>query len=109
MQYRPYDPIGRYMSPLLGPLMAAVALGGAAASAMGTIAGGQNAAAMGRAGASEATFEANQARINASSDIAASQRRMFGTQEKTNLLLGTAQARGAASGIDVGTGSAAEN
>jgi hypothetical protein len=24
MQYRPYDPIGRYMSPLLGPLMAGV-------------------------------------------------------------------------------------
>jgi len=34
---------------------------------------------------------------------------MFATQQNTSLLIGTAQARGGASGIDTGTGSAAEN
>jgi hypothetical protein len=34
---------------------------------------------------------------------------MMETQQKTNLLTGTATARGAAGGVDVGTGSAAEN
>jgi hypothetical protein len=92
-----------------GPLMAGVALAGAAASAMGTIAGGANAAAMGKAKAGEATFEANQATMNAGGDIAASQRRMFDTQQKTNLLTGTATARAGASGVDAGVGSAAEN
>jgi hypothetical protein len=84
-------------------------LGGAVGSAMGTIAGGQSAAAMGRAAGAEATFESAQSKINAGADVAAGQRRMMETQQKTNLLTGTATARGAASGVDVGTGSAAEN
>jgi hypothetical protein len=109
MQYRPYDPIGRYMSPLLGPLMAGVALGGAALSAAGTIAGGQNAAAMGRASAGEATYESAQDRENAASDIAAGQRNMINSQQKTNLLIGSATARAGASGVNAGVGSAAEN
>jgi hypothetical protein len=89
--------------------MAAVSMAGSAASAAGTLAGGASAAAMGRAKAGEATFEANQATMNAGGDIAASQRRMFDTQQKTNLLTGTATARAGASGVDPGTGSAAEN
>jgi hypothetical protein len=109
MQYRPYDPIARYMSPPLGPLMAGVAMAGAGISAMGTLAGGANAAAMGRASAGEATFEAAQDRLNASSDMAAASQRMQVTQQKTNLTLGTATARAAASGINAGVGSAVEN
>jgi hypothetical protein len=89
--------------------MAAVSMAGSAASAAGTLAGGANAAAMGRAKAGEASYEAAQDTANAGADIASSQRRMFDTQLKTNLTSSTATARAAASGIDAGTGSAAEN
>jgi hypothetical protein len=47
--------------------------------------------------------------LNASSDIAAAQTRMFQTQQKTNLLIGSATARAGASGVNAGVGSAAEN
>jgi hypothetical protein len=90
-------------------IMAGVSAAGAAASAAGTLAGGANSAAMGRAQAGEATFESAQDRLNASSDIAAAQTRMFQTQQKTNLLVGSATARAGASGINAGVGSAAEN
>jgi hypothetical protein len=90
-------------------IMAGVSAAGAAASAGGTLAGGANAASMGRAQAGEATFEAAQDRMNAASDIAASQRRMIDTQTKTNLLIGSATARAGASGVNAGVGSAAEN
>src|ERR1700704_429007 len=95
------------ISATVATMAAAVAGGGLTAA--GTLAGGANSAAMGRAAGAEATFEAKQARINAGADVAAAQRKMFQTQEKTNLLTGTATARGAASGINVGEGSAAEN
>src|SRR5277367_6783028 len=93
----------------MGITMGGVALAGAAASAAGTLAGGANSAAMGRAQAGEATFEAAQDRLNASSDIAAAQRRMIDTQTKTNLMIGTATARAGASGTNAGVGSDAEN
>jgi hypothetical protein len=110
MQYRLTTVWAKYSGLAAhGPLMAGVALAGAAASAAGTIAGGSSAAAMGRAQAGAATFEAKQAEMNAGGDIAASQRRMFETQQKTNLLTGTATARAGASGVDAGVGSAAEN
>jgi hypothetical protein len=89
--------------------MAAISLAGSATSAAGTIAGGANAAAMGKAKAGEASFEAQQATMNAGADVAASQRRMFDTQLKTNLTSSTATARAAASGVNAGVGSAAEN
>lgn len=90
-------------------VMAGIAAAGAATGAAGTIAGGANSAAMGRAQAGEATFEAAQDRLNASSDIAAAQRRMIDTQTKTNLLIGSATARAGASGTNAGVGSDAEN
>jgi hypothetical protein len=93
----------------MGISMGAMALAGAATSAAGTLAGGANAASMGRAKAGEASFEAQQATMNAGADVAAAQQRMMQTQQKTNLTIGTAQARAGASGIDPGTGSAAEN
>jgi hypothetical protein len=93
----------------MGISMGAMALAGAATSAAGTIAGGANSAAMGRAQAGEATFEAAQDRENAASDIAAGQRNMINSQQKTNLLIGSATARAGASGVNAGVGSAAEN
>ena len=92
-----------------GPPMAAVAMGGAALSAAGTIAGGNNALASGRAQSQEALFQAKQSGLNASSDIAAAQRRSFDATQKTNLLASTATARAGASGVNAGVGSAAEN
>ena len=89
--------------------MAAAAVVGGGLTAAGTIAGGNSAAAMGRAQAGEAKFEADQARMNAGAAIAASQRRMFETQNSTNLLVSKARATGAAGGVNVGTGSALEN
>jgi hypothetical protein len=92
-----------------GPLMAAGALAGTAMSAMGTIAGGNNALAMGRAQSQEALYQSKQAQINASTDVAAAQRQAFQIQQKTNLLIGSATARAGASGTDPGVGSNAEN
>ncbi len=104
MQYRPYDPIAPLHVAAPRPGDGWSGVGGAALSAAGTIAGGNSAAAMGRRMAGEATFEAAQDRLNASSDIAASQRRMIDTQQKTNLLIGSATARAGASGINAGVG-----
>jgi hypothetical protein len=89
--------------------MAAAAVVGGGLTAAGTIAGGNAAATMGRAQAGEARFEADQARMNAGAAIAASQRRMFETQNNTNLAISKARAFGAAGGVNIGTGSALEN
>jgi hypothetical protein len=114
MQYAlPTDFSAKYSAlavfdPITGT-MAVLSMAGAGASAAGTLAGGASAAAMGRASAGEATFESAQDRMNAASDIAASQRKMIDTQQKTNLLIGSATARAGASGVNAGVGSSVEN
>jgi hypothetical protein len=87
----------------------AAAVVGGGLTAASAIAGGRNAAAMGRAQAGEASFEATQAKFNAGADIAASQRRAFETNNNTNLLISRARASGGAGGINLGAGSAVEN
>lgn len=114
MQYRlPTDVWSKYAAlAVYDPVtltLGAIAVAGGAASAAGTIAGGNSAAAMGKAQAGEAKFESDQARMNAGATIAASQRRMIETQEKTGLLVSKARASGAAGGVNVGTGSSLEN
>ncbi len=95
--------------PIVTPMLLATAVVGGGLTAAGTIAGGNSAAAMGRAQAGEASFESAQARANAGAVLASSQRRMFETQQNTGLLVSKARAIGAAGGVNVGTGSAAEN
>jgi hypothetical protein len=115
MQYRLSTDIWRkyaevaVFDPTGGLLTAGLTLAGAGMGAAGTIAGGANAKAAAQGASQEAQFQAAQSRINASSDIASAQRRMFQTQDKTRLLIGSATARAGASGIDAGTGSAVEN
>jgi hypothetical protein len=82
---------------------------GGGLTAASTIAGGNRAAALGRAAQAETTFESDQARYDAGAAIAASQRRMFETQNNTNLLVSRARAAGAAGGVDIGSGSSVEN
>ncbi len=95
--------------PIVTPMLLATSVVGGGLTAAGTIAGGNSAAAMGRAQAGEASFESAQARMNAGAVLAASQRRMFETQQNTGLLVSKARAVGAAGGVNVGTGSALEN
>ncbi len=95
--------------PIVTPMLLATSVVGGGLTAAGTIAGGNSAAAMGRAQAGEASFESAQARMNAGAVLAASQRRMFETQQNTGLLVSKARATGAAGGVNIGTGSALEN
>ncbi len=95
--------------PIVTPMLLATAVVGGGLTAAGTIAGGNSAAAMGRAQAGEASFESAQARANAGAVLASSQRRMFETQQQGGLLVSKARAIGAAGGVNVGTGSALEN
>jgi hypothetical protein len=89
--------------------MAALSVAGAGLSAYGTIAGGNNAKAAGQGASNEALFQAAQDRANAGADVAASQQRMIQSQQKTNLLISSANARAGAGGVDAGTGSAVED
>lgn len=106
--------------------MAATAVGGAL-SASSTLAGGDYAAQAGvmqrqastvvaglertQAEAEEnaANYQAEQVTQNASQALAAGQRQMFETQEKTRLLTSSAKARAGASGVNAGVGSAVTN
>jgi hypothetical protein len=97
-----FDPTG-------GLLTAGLAAAGAGMGAAGTLAGGANAKAAAQGASQEAQYQAKQSQINASSDIASAQRRMFQTQQKTSLLIGSATARAGASGTDAGSGSDVEN
>lgn len=87
--------------------MGATAVGGAF-SAASTLAGGSYAKEAGRLQKTALYSKATQLDQNAAQALASEQRKMFDTQEKTRLTVSTARARGAASGVDVGTGSAAE-
>ncbi len=105
-----YSAAGLFALAVYDPItLTAIAVAGGAATAAGTIAGGNAAATMGRAQAQEASFEASQARANAGAAVASAQRRMFETQNNTNLLVSKARATGAAGGVNIGTGSALEN
>jgi hypothetical protein len=89
--------------------MAGLAVAGGGLTAAGTIAGGNSAAALGRAQQGEASFEATEARYNAGADVAAAQRRAWETNQNTSLLVSKARATGAAGGVNVGAGSSVEN
>jgi hypothetical protein len=95
----------RYVDPLRGVVfdpMTALTMGltaaGGAASAAGTIAGGKFAN-------QAANYKAQQDEINASSSVAAAQRQSLDKTNQTRMALSTLRARGAASGVDIGTGS----
>lgn len=79
--------------------LGATAIGGGM-SAMGTLAGGN--------AAKQAGQMTQQMDIqNAAQALASGQRKSFDTQDKTRMLMSTAQARAGASGVDAGVGSPA--
>lgn len=84
------------------------AVGGGLAAAS-TLAGGNFAKTAGQMQQQGKNFEATQLEDNAGDEIAASQRQMLDTQEKTRLAMSTSRARAGASGVDAGVGSPAEN
>lgn len=88
--------------------MAATAVGGGLTAA-GTLAGGNFAKTAGQMQQSAAQSEALQIEDNASQAFASNQREALDTEQKTRLAISTAKARGAASGVDIGTGSPATN
>jgi hypothetical protein len=79
---------------------------GAGIKAMGTIAGGNNAAALGQSQQNQYNYQADQLRENASSEIGAAQRQMFDTQQKARLAQGKITANAAGSGFVASSGSA---
>lgn len=91
-----FDPVS-----LTAASMAATAAGGAA-SAASTLAGGSAAKSAG-------DFTAAQLRSNAAQARAAGQRKMFDTQLKTKLAIGTSVANAAGSGVSADVGSPLEN
>jgi hypothetical protein len=78
---------------------------GAGVSAAGTIAGGANAAALGKSQQNLDDYEAAQLRENASSEIGAAQRTMLDIQQKTRLAQGKLTANAAGSGFVATSGS----
>lgn len=78
---------------------------GAGISAIGTLAGGANAAALGQSQQNAYNYQAAQLQENASSAIGASQRTMLDTQENTRLAEGTVTADAAGGGFTAGVGS----
>lgn len=80
---------------------------GAAVSTVGTIAGGANAATLGKSQQNAANYQAAQLRENASGEIAAAQRTMFDTQQKTRLAQSKLTATAAGSGFTASVGSPA--
>lgn len=89
------------------PITASLALSGIGAgiSAVGTIAGGNNAAALGQSQQNEANYQAAQLRENASSEIGAAQRQMLDTQQKTRLAQSKLTANAAGGGFTATAGS----
>lgn len=90
--------------PLSGLMMA-----GSAMSAMGTIAGGNAAAAYGQAQKQAADFQATQDVMNSAAAIAAASRRAIETSQKANLVRSSAVAGAAAGGVTTTTGSPLTN
>lgn len=88
-----------------GTLMVA----GGGLSAAGTLAGGNFAKFAGQAQQQEANYRAKQLRMNAGQALAASQRQMWESQNKTNLAISTSRANAAANGVNVGAGSSVTN
>ena len=82
---------------------------GGAASAAGTLAGGNYAAQAGRMAQAAEAYKATQLRQNAGLAIAGAQRQMMDTQDRTRLAISSSTARAAASGVDAGVGSPATN
>jgi hypothetical protein len=89
---------------LMGASLAVSAIGGGM-SAAGTIAGGSAAAQAGKLQQAAAYSQADQLTENAAGELAASQRTMLDTREKTQLTQGTLVAKAAGSGFNAGTGS----
>ena len=84
-------------------------LAGAAVSAVGTIAGGNAAAASGRMAQQQAEFQATQDVMNSASARAAAQRQALDITNKANLARSAAVAAGAAGGVTTTSGSPLTN
>jgi hypothetical protein len=97
-----FDPTG-------GIATGALALAGGAMSAMGTLAGGSSAAAMGAMQRQAAEFQATQDTMNSASDIASAQRQAIDITQKANLLRSSAVASAAAGGVTTTSGSPLTN
>src|SRR5258707_134041 len=95
----------RYRADFEPVSMTALALGGGAMSAMGTLMGGNAAAAYGRAQRQAAEFQATQDTMNSAADIAAAQRKALDASMRANLTRSTAVASAAAGGVTTTTGS----
>lgn len=78
---------------------------GTAISAVSTIAGGNNAAAMGAAQKNAAYAQAEQLRAQEGTAIGAAQREMLDTQAKAKMLMSTVRANAAAGGVNAAEGS----
>jgi len=105
-----YSAVGLFNRAVFDPVTATVmAVGGGALSAMGTLAGGANAAAYGRMQRQAADFQATQDTMNSAADIAAAQRRSLDIGLKANLARSTAVANAAAGGVTTTTGSPVTN
>jgi hypothetical protein len=96
---------------IMGASMAATAVGGGL-SAASTIAGGNTAKQAGLMQQQAAVlrqqgdnYQADQLVENEGSEIGAAQRQMLDTQFKTKMANSSLEARGAASGVNIGTGS----
>jgi hypothetical protein len=89
--------------------MAALALGGGAVSAIGTLAGGSAAATTGSMQQQAQQFAATQDTMNAAADVAAGGRAGVNLNQKANLLRSTAVANAGAGGVESTTGSALTN
>jgi len=95
-----------------GPLLMGATMGlqaaGTAISASSTIAGGNNAAAMGVLQQQADQWRATQMKDQEGSEIGAAQRQMLDTQFKTKMLQSTVRANAAAGGVNAATGSPAQ-
>jgi hypothetical protein len=97
-----FDPTG-------GLLTGGLALAGGGISALGTLAGGQNAATLGKMRQAASEFTATQDTMNAPAAIAGAQRRAIDIGQRTNLAASSSRAIAASGGVTAGTGSAATN
>jgi len=88
---------------------AGATLAGGGLSAMGTLAGGSNAATTGRMQQQAQQFQATQDTMNSAADIAGAQRQAIDTGNKANLMRSSAVAGAAAGGVETNTGSAVTN
>ena len=82
-----------------------LAIVGAGLAAAGTIAGGNAAAALGQSQKNAADYQAEQLRENSASEIAAAQRQMLDTQQKTRLAQSRLTADAAGGGFVASSGS----